>query len=93
MEISGQRLTAKFKRMHSDARNPLDDWIDKVTPAIWKTPADIKRMFSTASFVRHFVIFNIGGNKYRLLTSIDYGKGIVRIIKVGTHEEYDKWKL
>ncbi len=93
MEIAGLSAIEKFKRVHPASRNALNDWIDKVIPVIWKTPTDIKRMFSTVSFVRHFVIFNIGGNKYRLLTSVDYGKEIVKIIQVGTHEEYDRWKL
>jgi mRNA interferase HigB len=93
MEIASQRLIGQFKRKHADARTALDDWVDKVTRAQWKTPVDIKRMFSTVSFVRRFVIFNIGGNKYRLLTVVDYEKGGVTIIDVGTHEEYDSWKL
>lgn len=93
MEIAGISIIEKFKKVHPAARNPLDEWVNKVTPVIWRTPADIKKMFSTASFVKQFVIFNIGGNKYRLLTEIRYTTRRILVLGIGTHEEYDRWKL
>lgn len=93
MEIAGISTIEKFKKVHPTSRNSLEEWISKVTPVAWKTPADIKKMFATASFVKHFVIFNIGGNKYRLLTEVRYATGRILVLRVGTHEEYDRWKL
>ena len=93
MEIAGLNAIEKFKKIQPASRNPLDDWLSKVTPVIWKTPNDVKKTFSTASFVKGYVIFNIGGNKYRLLTTIRYETGKIIILQLGTHEEYDRWKL
>jgi mRNA interferase HigB len=93
MEIAGLSTIEKFKKVQQASRNPLDDWITKVTPVIWKTPNDVKKTFSTASFVKSYVIFNISGNKYRLLTTIRYETGKIIILKIGTHEKYDRWEL
>jgi mRNA interferase HigB len=93
MEIAGVRAIEKFQRMHPAARGPLEDWVAKVAAAMWNKPLDIKRMFSTVSFVRQFVIFNIGGNRYRLLTQVFYESECIEVLRVGTHEEYDRWKL
>jgi len=82
-----------FKRVHAGASKPMKDWLDKTIGANWKTPMDVKKIFASASFVKQFVIFNIGGNKYRLLTKVIYGKETVRILKIGTHEDYNGWKL
>lgn len=71
----------------------MREWVEKVFAAEWKTPADIKKIFASASFVKGYVIFNVGGNKYRLLTEILYNMRKVRILRVGTHAEYDRWKL
>jgi mRNA interferase HigB len=93
MEIVNLEIIESFKRQYSGSRKPLEDWLNKTLSANWKTPNDIKRMFSTASFVKRFVIFNIGGNKYRLLTKVIYEVQRVRVLKVDTHEGYNKWKL
>ncbi len=93
MEIAGISTIEKFKKTHPAARNALEEWISKVTPVLWRTSTDIKRMFSTTSFVKQFVIFNIGDNKYKLLTEVRYGTGRILVLRIGTHEEYDSWKL
>jgi len=93
MEIAGLSTIEKFKKEQPAARNPLDDWINKVKLAKWKTPNDVKKAFSTASFVKGYVIFNIGGNKYRLFTEVCYESGKIIILQIGTHEQHDRWKL
>ncbi|WP_141050894.1 type II toxin-antitoxin system HigB family toxin [Aliarcobacter cryaerophilus] len=56
-----------------------------------KTPDDIKKVYSSASFLEdNRVIFNIKGNDYRLVVHIDYLRKIVRVKFIGTHSEYDK---
>jgi mRNA interferase HigB len=61
-----------------------------VIKAKWKQPSDVKADFGTASILKEGrVVFNIGGNKYRLVTSINYPYGIVFVKFVGTHEQYD----
>ncbi|MFJ3523521.1 type II toxin-antitoxin system HigB family toxin [Pseudomonas sp. NPDC090203] len=74
-----------------DARSPLESWHDEVVKAIWRSPQDVKAHFGTASICgNNRVVFNIGGNKYRLITEIQYRAGIVWVKFVGTHKRYDE---
>jgi mRNA interferase HigB len=74
----------------ADAEEPLKAWYAEVKSAAWKSPADIKARYRSASFVGdNRVIFNIGGNKHRLVVHLNYGLGIVLIKFVGSHAEYD----
>lgn len=59
--------------------------------ALWKSPADIKDVYRNASFIAsNRVVFNIKGNKYRLVVAARYEYGIVYIRFVGTHREYER---
>jgi len=74
-----------------DAKEPLKAWLAEAERATWTGPADIKRGHATASFVGTArVVFNIGGNKYRLIVHVRYRFFTVYIRFVGTHAEYDK---
>jgi len=69
----------------------LDAWFDEVRKARWTSTAAVKRLYATASIVTaDRIVFNIKGNDYRLVTSVDFEKGIVWIKWIGTHKEYDK---
>ena len=57
--------------------------------AEWQSPADVKAVFRSASFVGNNVVFNIAGNKYRVVASINYGRQAMYVKFVGTHEQYD----
>jgi len=84
------RLFWEGSRGRSDARRALEDWHSQVRAADWKTPADVKVTFGDASVLKGSrVVFNICGNKYRLITKINYPYRVVYIRFVGTHEEYD----
>lgn len=93
MQIRNLHVIDRFKNAHADARAPMNEWIAKTLAADWSTTADLRETFGSASFVKRFVIFNIGGNKYRLLAEILYRAKTVRIYKAGTHDEYGRWKL
>jgi len=68
----------------------LDSWYQEVRRAKWKNSADLKATYAHSSIVgADRVVFNIKGNAYRLVVSIDYGRTIVFIKWVGTHKEYD----
>jgi len=78
----------------SAAKQPLLAWFKEAQKAVWLGPADIKASFRSADFVAgNRVIFNIGGNKFRLVVAIKYATddrmGIVFIKFIGTHAEYD----
>ncbi|MEQ1864714.1 MAG: type II toxin-antitoxin system HigB family toxin [Micropepsaceae bacterium] len=68
----------------------LDAWFDEVRKAHWKNAAEIGRLYATASIVSsERVVFNIKGNDYRLVVSVDFEKSIVWIKWIGTHRDYD----
>lgn len=75
---------------HADAEQPLKAWFAFVKEADWSTPADVKLAFRNASFVGNDrVVFNIAGNKYRLVVRINYPYRVCYIRFVGTHAQYD----
>ena len=74
---------------HTDSAVPLQAWHKVAKHADWINWADVKRSYSTASKLGNCVVFNIGGNKYRLATRIIYPKHRVYVLKVMTHHEYD----
>ena len=68
----------------------LGNWFREVSRASWLSSADVKRSYANASIVSaDRVVFNIKGNDYRLIAAVDYGKALVWIIWIGTHEAYD----
>lgn len=91
MRIIARRTLREFWDLHPDAEQPLKAWFAEASAASWETPQAIKDQYRHASFVAdNRVIFNIGGNKYRLVVHVNYDFGIMYIKFVGTHGEYDK---
>lgn len=73
-----------------DAEQPLKAWYAEARRAAWRTPGDIKEKYRSASFLAdNRVVFNIGGNKHRLVVHVNYPSGLVLIKFVGSHAEYD----
>ncbi|MBU6290430.1 MAG: type II toxin-antitoxin system HigB family toxin [Burkholderiaceae bacterium] len=88
--ISLAKLKA-FYTEHPDAGQALKAWYDEARKASWETPQQIKDQYRSASFVgQNRVVFNIHGNKYRLVVAVAYKFGAVYIKFVGTHKDYDK---
>jgi len=81
---------------HEDAERPLRAWYTHVNnrTVAWQSWGDVRSEFGTASLVGSCVVFNIGGNKYRLVTRILYPSQKVFVLRVMTHREYDdnRWK-
>lgn len=76
---------------YRDAEQPLKAWYDEVKVANWKTTHDIKAMYGNASFVgNNRVVFNVHGNKYRLIVALNYKFSIVYVRFIGTHKQYDR---
>jgi len=89
--ISKSRLREFWKRPAcADAQGPLAAWYKHVESADWSKWGDVKADFRTADAVGNCVVFNIGGNKYRLIARILYPSHKVFILRVMTHAEYDK---
>jgi mRNA interferase HigB len=90
MKVIAISTLRTFWTAHPQAEHPLKAWYDEAKKASWKTPAEIKAHYRSASFVaNNRVIFNIKGNDYRLVVAIAYNGGIIFIKFIGTHEEYD----
>jgi mRNA interferase HigB len=76
---------------HGDARQALFAWFAEVERANWSGPDDIKTLYPSASFLAgNRVVFNIKGNKYRVVVAVKYDFFAVYIRFIGTHAEYDK---
>jgi len=74
-----------------DARQPLQSWYAVVSKAAWASPAEVKAQYGNASFVGgNRVVFNIAGNKYRLIVAFAYRVQVAYVKFIGTHAEYDK---
>ena len=93
MRIIARRTLREFWEGpgHQDSEAPLRAWFAEASKADWTTPADIKRQHRNASFVGNSrVVFNIGGNKYRLVVAIKYPSMMLFIRFVGSHAQYDR---
>jgi mRNA interferase HigB len=75
---------------HQDAEQPALAWYRDVLKADWATPAAVKAQFGTASILKDGrVVFNLAGNKYRLVVWINYPYRVVYVRFIGTHRQYD----
>jgi mRNA interferase HigB len=89
--IAKRTLVRFWESGHGDAEQPLKSWHALVKSASWSHPKEIKSKFSTASFLaNNRVVFNISGNKYRLVVKVEYEFQAVYIRFIGSHAEYDK---
>ena len=94
MRVIAKPALQKFWDLNRDAETPLLNWYKQSKIADWKNLAEIQVDFPSADLVGECIVFNIGGNKYRLITKINFRRKIVYIRFVLTHKEYDqeKWK-
>ncbi len=77
--------------IYQDSEQPLKSWFEEAKNASWKNPQEIKAQYRNESFVgNNRVVFNIHGNKYRLIVAVNYKFAMVYVRFVGTHAEYDK---
>jgi mRNA interferase HigB len=95
MHVISRKRLKKAVVLHNDLAVPLDAWFRIAKKAEWKNLADVRKTFSTADAVGRWTVFNVKGNRYRLITEINYAFGRIYIRHVLTHAEYDKgiWKL
>ena len=94
MQVVYTKKLDDFKKKHADTSSQLDAWLAEASEAAWARPLDIKERYSSVSFLSdNRVVFNIKGNKYRLVVKISYKNQVVMVDKIGTHEEYSKWHL
>jgi mRNA interferase HigB len=76
---------------YDDAQTPLVEWYRHMEKATYRTPQDLKAEIRTASILKGGrVVFNIAGNKYRVVMAIDYDRQLAKVRFVGTHAQYDR---
>ncbi|MFQ5900704.1 MAG: type II toxin-antitoxin system HigB family toxin [Thermodesulfobacteriota bacterium] len=94
MRVIAKRTLREFwesSPKYAEAKGPLEAWHAEAIKAKWQTPQDIKKQFRSASILKNNrVVFNIGGNKYRLIVAIDYSRQTIFIKFIGTHQQYNK---
>jgi len=91
VRVLSRKTLREFWIKHSDCEQQLKAWYEEANDARWKTINEIKRDYPSASFLEdNRVVFNIKGNRYRLIVRINYKYGIVWIRFIGTHAAYDK---
>jgi len=91
MRVISRKTLKEFWEKQPEAEQVLRAWHADAKQAVWRSPADIKQIYRNVSFVAHNrVVFNIKGNKYRLVAMVNYAFGIVFIRFVGTHRDYDR---
>lgn len=91
MNVIKRKTLQEYWTSHPDTEENLQAWYHYVKAASWQNSAELKSQFGTASVVNaQRVVFNICGNKYRLLVRINYASGTIFIRFLGTHAEYDR---
>jgi mRNA interferase HigB len=93
MRVIAKRTLRQFWRgspRYADAQGPIEAWYAEVLKAVWRKPQDVKAQFRSASILKGGrVVFNIAGNKYRLIVAIDYERQTCFVKFIGTHAQYD----
>ena len=90
MRIVAIKILRDFWERYPDAKAHLESWVDEARKANWRQPSDIKAQFRSVSILKNRrVVFNIKGNRYRLIVAVAYRYGALYIKFLGTHDEYD----
>ncbi len=90
MRILSLDIIHAFIKKRPQAQKAISHWLDLIRTKEWSNPAEVKSDIRTADIVAGKVVFDVGGNKYRVICRIGYNTKTVLIIYVGTHKEYDK---
>lgn len=93
MRVISKKTLKDFyeQSQYSDSKESLEAWHKEAIKADWENPNQIKEQYRHASVVgNNRIVFNIHGNKYRLIVKINYAAKVVYIRFVGTHNQYDK---
>ena len=91
MRIVAKKTLRDFWNKHNDCEEQLKTWYNETNKTNWKNPNELKKDYPSASILENNrIVFNIKGNKYRLVVKINYEYQIMWIRFIGTHADYDK---
>ena len=94
MHVVAKPALVEFWEKHPEAQSPLQAWYRTMESEAFADFNDLRATFASANYVDGLTVFNIGGNKYRLIAAVHYNRRKVFIRAVLTHAEYDRgdWK-
>jgi mRNA interferase HigB len=94
VHVVSHKAIRNFCGEHPLARSAMDHWYRVAKCAAWYSFADVRRSFNTADFVAPYIVFDVGGNKYRLIAEMNFARRVVFIRNIMTHKDYEKggWK-
>jgi mRNA interferase HigB len=91
MRVISRRALREFWEIHPRAKEPFSAWFRVMERTTFPDFNALKRTFAAADYVAPYTIFNVGGNKFRVITAIHYNRRCVYIRHIFTHLEYDRW--
>lgn len=92
MRVISNKALLSFSANHSSANVPMQAWRKIIESRAFANFSEIKTVFNSVDKVTDYYVFDIGGNKFRIVAAIHFNNQIVFIRHVFTHKEYDKWK-
>lgn len=92
MNVLTLATLSAFWAQYPDAEEPIRAWVKHVRSRDYATFADVKADFGSADWVKGYIVFNIGGNKYRLIVTVNFTYRSFFVKHVLTHEDYDDWR-
>jgi len=94
VRVISRKATRDFGKEHADSVPSLSNWLAITRKAIWRNFTELRKDFGSADQVGRRTVFNIAGNKYRLIARVNYQTQKVFILHIMTHDEYSKgdWK-
>jgi mRNA interferase HigB len=94
VRVISRKKLVDFWSTHPDAESPLARWFKVVERADWTCFSDIRATYAHADQVGKFVVFNVGGNKFRVIAEVFYDDRVMLLRHALTHQEYDRghWK-
>ena len=95
MQINRLQIIDNLVTKYPQARKPMSRWVTITTAAEWRNFSEVKDVFRAADYVGPYTVFDIGGNKWRLITIVEYPHQLVVVTHALTHREYseNKWKI
>ena len=91
MHVISKHTLAVFWLKHAAARSPLEAWYRLVKTSSFFSFSEVKKTFGSADYVPPFVVFDVGGNNFRVIAVLHYDRQKLYIREVFTHAEYDRW--
>jgi mRNA interferase HigB len=94
MHIISRKALREFSQRHPDSKTALDTWFRILSTNRFESFNALRQVFASADKVGNLIVFNMGGNKYRLIASIHFNRQKIYIRHILTHDEYDRgsWK-